>query len=204
MFDGSGAGGVVLDEWWREFGDPVLDALVERALAENRDIAAAAARVVEARALAGRADAAGLPDLGLAAERQWLYASRQAPGLAGAGVRTGLVQREQDVHRVGINASWELDVFGAVARRVEAADAGAEAALATLRGVELMVAAETSRSYLALRVAERRRGDRPRAGGVPARLGGSRRGSARGGGSPRWMRCAPRALRSMTRVPGRI
>ena len=136
------------DEWWRTFGDSVLVKLVERALAANHDVVAAAARVTQARAMAGQAEAGNLPNLSLGVDRQWLYASRQAAGLAGAGVRSGLVQRQQDLHRVGINASWELDLFGAVARRVEAADAGTDVALASLRGMELLVAAEVASSYL--------------------------------------------------------
>ena len=145
-----------LDRWWRSFGDPELNRLVDAALAANRDVVAAAARVSEARALAGVADAGNWPNVSFAADRQWLYASRQAAGLAGAGVRSGLVNREQDVHRVGLDASWEIDLFGAVARRVEVADARAEQSLADLRGTELLVAAEVVSNYLTLRYAEQR------------------------------------------------
>lgn len=53
--------------WWRRFGDPVLDALVDMALAQNLDIAAAAARVSQARAAVDASGAALLPQIDLAA-----------------------------------------------------------------------------------------------------------------------------------------
>lgn len=133
------------------FADPVLDQLVERALRDNRDLATALARLDEAAALAGVADAAALPSLAFAADRQWQYASAQGAGLAGAGVRAGLVPRRQDVHRVGLGASWEIDLFGAVAHRREAAVAREHAMAATVHGTALRIAAEVAASYLELR-----------------------------------------------------
>jgi NodT family efflux transporter outer membrane factor (OMF) lipoprotein len=133
------------------FGDPVLDELVASALRDNRDVATALARLDEAAALAGIADAQGLPSLGFAADRQWQYASAQGAGLAGAGVRAGLVPRRQDVHRVGLTASWEIDLFGAVAHRRDAAAARAELATANVHGAALRVAAEVAFVYVELR-----------------------------------------------------
>lgn len=133
------------------FGDPVLDELVARALRDNRDVATAVARLDEAAALAGLADAQSLPSLGFAADRQWQYASAQGAGLAGAGVRAGLVPRRQDVHRVGLTASWEIDLFGAVAHRRDAAEARAELATANVHGAALRVAAEVAIAYVELR-----------------------------------------------------
>ncbi len=140
----------------RAFTDPVLDQLVERALRDNRDLATALARLDEAAALAGVADAAALPSLAFAADRQWQYASAQGAGLAGAGVRAGLVPRRQDVHRVGLTASWEIDLFGAVAHRRDAAAAREQAAAATVHGTALRIAAEVAASYLELRHLEER------------------------------------------------
>lgn len=135
----------------RAFGDPLLDELVARALGCNRDVATALARLDEAAALAGIADAQSLPSLGFAADRQWQYASAQGAGLAGAGVRAGLVPRRQDVHRVGLTASWEIDLFGAVAHRRDAAAARAEVASANVHGTALRVAAEVAIAYVELR-----------------------------------------------------
>lgn len=138
------------------FADPVLDQLVEQALRDNRDLATSLARLDEAAALAGVADAAALPSLAFAADRQWQYASAQGAGLAGAGVRAGLVPRRQDLHRVGLTASWEIDLFGAVAHRRNAAAAREHAAAATVHGTALRIAAEVAASYLELRHLEER------------------------------------------------
>lgn len=138
------------------FADPVLDELVEQALRDNRDLATSLARLDEAAALAGVADAAALPSLAFAADRQWQYASAQGAGLAGAGVRAGLVPRRQDLHRVGLTASWEIDLFGAVAHRRDAAAAREQAAAATVHGTALRIAAEVAASYLELRHLEER------------------------------------------------
>lgn len=138
------------------FGDPVLEQLVEQALRDNRDLATSLARLDEAAALAGVADAAALPSLAFAADRQWQYASAQGAGLAGAGVRAGLVPRRQDLHRVGLTASWEIDLFGAVAHRRDAASAREQAAAATVHGTALRIAAEVAASYLELRYLDER------------------------------------------------
>jgi NodT family efflux transporter outer membrane factor (OMF) lipoprotein len=145
-----------LAAWWRAFEDPQLDALVAQALAANHDLAAAAERVASARAVAAAARGANEPALAAGAERQWLRASSEAAGLAGAGVSAGLVERRQDSYRVGLDASWELDLFGAVQRRAESAAARADVAEAQLHGVRLVVAAQTAAHYLSVRYLEQR------------------------------------------------
>ena len=145
-----------LAQWWRAFEDPQLDALVAAALAANHDLAAAAERVASARAVAAAARGANEPALAIGAERQWLRATSEAAGLAGAGVSAGLVERRQDAYRVGIDASWELDLFGAVQRRAESAAARADLAEAQLHGVRLVVAAQTATHYLSARFLEQR------------------------------------------------
>src|SRR4051812_45377858 len=92
------AGAVAIEaQWWRGFGDPVLDQLVQAALANNSNLLAAAARVEQARALIEVAESARLPtvsaDLGVQAAR--------APGLRGIAT-TRALQPE-------LQASWELD-----------------------------------------------------------------------------------------------
>jgi NodT family efflux transporter outer membrane factor (OMF) lipoprotein len=145
-----------LAAWWRAFEDPLLDELVARALVANHDLVAATERLASARAVAAAARGAREPSVGLGAERQWLRASSEAAGLAGAGVSAGLVERRQDAYRVGLDASWELDLFGAVARRAEGAAARAEIAAARLHGARLSVVAETVVGYLELRFLEQR------------------------------------------------
>lgn len=132
-----------LSEWWRAFKDPGLDALLDRVLAANLELKDAAARAREARALRGVEAGALLPEVsagGLAQRQRW---SRN-----GQFPTDG---KSFDYYQAGFDAAWELDVFGGVRRRVEAADADLDAAVEDLRDVRVIVAAEAARLYVELR-----------------------------------------------------
>ena len=132
--------------WWTGFNDPLLTATVEQALAQNLDIAAAAARVTQARAAARAASAALLPAGQVQADYQH---ARQS--LVGSNAQAAAFQRDVDLFDGGVGASWEIDLFGGLRRGREAARATAEAADAGLAGARLLIAAETADAYLQLR-----------------------------------------------------
>lgn len=132
--------------WWTGFNDPLLTATVEQALAQNLDIAAAAARVTQARAAARAASAALLPAGQVQADYQH---ARQS--LVGSNAQAAVFQRDVDLFDGGVGASWEIDLFGGLRRGREAARATAEAADAGLAGARLLIAAETADAYLQLR-----------------------------------------------------
>jgi outer membrane protein TolC len=79
-------------QWWKRFNDPVLDALVDQALAQNMDIAAAAARITQARGVARAAGAALLPTVGVGPRRSVTGPRCRRPwrGLARVGLSEGL------------------------------------------------------------------------------------------------------------------
>lgn len=133
--------------WWREFGDPVLDDLIARALANDLDLRIAAARVREARAVFRDVSLDRLPTViaGGAYDKR----KAQQPGFSEQRIET-------ETYDLGFDASWEIDLFGRVRRGVEAARADAEAAEANLHAAQVLVAAEVARNYLELRGAERR------------------------------------------------
>jgi NodT family efflux transporter outer membrane factor (OMF) lipoprotein len=132
--------------WWERFGDPMLDQVVEEALAQNLDIQAAMARVTQARAAARATGAALLP-----AGQLQTDANRAHQSLVGSNAQAAAYQRDVDLFDVGVGASWEIDLFGGLRRGAEAARADAAAAEAGLAGARLMVAAETADAYLQLR-----------------------------------------------------
>ncbi|OAN66698.1 efflux transporter outer membrane subunit [Sphingomonas sp. TDK1] len=136
-------------QWWRRFGDPVLDTLVETALAQNLDVAAAAARVDQARAVAGASGAALLPQIDLAASGERTRQSLRTP--VGAVANRLDLPRDYSLYTVGPQASWELDLFGGLRRGREAARADFAAAAASANGVRLSIASETADAYLQLR-----------------------------------------------------
>ncbi len=142
------AGGPAAGEarWWREFDDPQLTTLVERAVTANNAVAVAEARLREARAGRQMVQSLLYPQIGVGASLLRFRASE-----AGLGVPDGMLDLEGGLFQVGFDAFWALDLFGGIRREIESAEAGEQAVDALRRGVVLLVAAETARAYLELR-----------------------------------------------------
>src|SRR5712672_1314948 len=123
-----------LDHWWTGFNDPVLVAIVGRALNENLDLAASYARVRQARAMALGAGAELLPtfDMNGSATREHQSLRGELGSIAG-GLPT--FRRNVNYFTVGPAASWEVDVFGGLRRKSAAARAELQAAQADHAGV---------------------------------------------------------------------
>jgi NodT family efflux transporter outer membrane factor (OMF) lipoprotein len=139
-----------LRTWWRGFGDPVLDALIDRALAKNLDLRVAVANVREARALRGVAAADRVPTLDASGSYSRVRETENVRPLPPA------FDPEYHLFQVGLDASWELDIWGRVRRSVEAADATLEAAEANRRDVFVIVLAEVARNLTEVRTAQQR------------------------------------------------
>ncbi|MCY2930336.1 MAG: efflux transporter outer membrane subunit [Planctomycetota bacterium] len=137
------APGADLVRWWKAFNDPALTKLIERAMASNLDVKAAGARIRQARALRGGAGALLWPTL----DGGGSY-SRGRP--AGAGALTS------NLYRTGLDAAWEVDIFGGVRRGIEAADADVQASLEDQRAVMVTLAGEVALAYIDLRVSQQR------------------------------------------------
>ena len=132
-------------DWWASFGDPQLSQFVERARAANPDVQVALARVEEARATELASRGFLLPSLG-------------------AGVEGG-VQREVSpfgqaqttvAAQPAFRASYELDLFGKNAARVDAAEAGVAASAAAAEAARLSVSAAAASGYITLLALDRR------------------------------------------------
>jgi len=125
--------------WWRLYQDPVLDQLVEDAFAHNTDLRVATANLARARALLRETRAGRLPqtDVGASASYARLPEGQVAPG----------ADRETGSFDVGLDVSYELDLFGRVSRSIEAGRADAAAEAAVRDTVRVTVAAETARAY---------------------------------------------------------
>ena len=144
-----------LDQWWTRFRDPVLDRLIERAVAGNLDLQIAAARIREARAARGIAAAAALPQVDATAGYARIRRSESVPPFKGADVNSPFGPRDQNLFEAGFDASWELDVFGGVRRDKEAALAQVQATQETQRDVLVTLLADVARTYVELRGAQR-------------------------------------------------
>ncbi len=152
--------------WWKQFNDPLLDQLVDRAMAGNLDLKTEVARIRQSREQEVVAGAAGLPHVGSAANATRINtnASNSALGsLAGrtGGTGTAATSTEQgsglgspshiDNFAVAFDATWEIDVFGGVRRSVEAARAGTQAMIWAKRDGQVSLTAEVASDYLQLR-----------------------------------------------------
>jgi len=149
---GTAASAAELAVWWRALGDPVLERLVETALAQNLDIRQAGARIAEARALRDAAAGAQLPSLQADASINRRRQSLNGP--LPIGVIPG-ISRDQTIHDVGFDAAWEIDLFGRIRSGVEASEAQLQASEAAAADTRISVAAEVARDYLSLRGAQR-------------------------------------------------
>ena len=138
-----------LRQWWTSFGDPRLTRLVTVALAQNLDLAQAAARVSQARAATGAADAALLPSASVDGQAARAYQSVQTP-LGQVLNATPGYQRAGSARELNLQASWELDLFGGLRREREAARADYEASDAAWAATRLAVAAQTADLYLTI------------------------------------------------------
>jgi NodT family efflux transporter outer membrane factor (OMF) lipoprotein len=136
--------------WWKGFNDPVLDNLVDRALAQNLDLAQATARVTQARAGLSAATAALLPAGGVQASGAKSHASTQTPTGRLASSAPGF-DRDGSLYEADITGSWEIDVFGGLRRDREAAVADYQAAKVGVAAARLSVAAQTADTYLLIR-----------------------------------------------------
>lgn len=126
--------------WWELFGDTTLNCLVERALANNRDLAAAVSRVEQARANLAVTRAQFLPQIGAGVEAEGEYTPR-----------TKIVQS----YAVEPTLQWEISLFGALRNADRAARAEIAASVWALRGVQLSLAAEVATAYFTLLEYER-------------------------------------------------
>lgn len=132
--------GAVEGEWWRLFRDPALDRLVVDALTHNTDVRAAAANLQRARAILSEARVQRLPTTDASAS----FTTSRAAANSGA---PGQPASESDFFRIGLDASYEIDLFGRVSRSIEAARADEAAAQAQLDAARIAIAAEVARTY---------------------------------------------------------
>ncbi|PVY69308.1 NodT family efflux transporter outer membrane factor (OMF) lipoprotein [Cupriavidus alkaliphilus] len=139
-----------LSTWWTGFGDPQLTQFVQLALEQNLDLAQAFARVTQARAGLGAANAALLPSGNITGQAARAYQSVETP-LGRVLNATPGFDRYGNAFEANASASWELDVFGGLRRGREAALADYQASQAAAVATRLAVAAQTADIYIAIR-----------------------------------------------------
>ncbi len=125
-----------LAQWWQRFNDPLLGSLVTQALQANTTVRSAQAALQQARALRDVSSANLVPKLSAAGSAQ-----RSKSGDNEAG----------NLFKAGFDASWEPDVFGGRRSALNATEADAQAAQASLADTQVSIAAEVAVTYIELR-----------------------------------------------------
>jgi NodT family efflux transporter outer membrane factor (OMF) lipoprotein len=131
--------------WWDALGDPHLSALIAQASKANLDVAAASARITAARAHMNVARAQFSPSVSAYGASTRERISRNGLLGSAAGVALPETYTQSDV---GLDASWEIDIFGANRANKREALARHAAAVADLEAVRLSIAAEVARVYI--------------------------------------------------------
>lgn len=136
----------VLASWWDSLGDEILTNLIKTALENNRDLASARSRVTEARLSLGISKAALLPWL----DSTNFWSKSRTPVDAGGSGRSG------EMYKLGIDASWEIDIFGGRRQTVKAGMATLEAQYAALNSAWVSLSSEVAVNYISLRTLQQR------------------------------------------------
>jgi NodT family efflux transporter outer membrane factor (OMF) lipoprotein len=149
-----------LAQWWTTFQDPILTRLLEGAVEENKTVQQARARVIEARARRGAAAGGFLPSINASAG-----ANRTDSGARRISDPDGslddpdndfALRSADEIYSAGLDASWELDLFGGQRRALEAASAQVGASEAELRDALITLLGDVAVNYTGLRAAQSR------------------------------------------------
>ena len=141
-----------LAEWWTIFNDPALAGLVEDVRGQNRDLAAAAARMEAFAASYGMARADGFPAVGAQGAAGW---DRQSERVH-VPKEYAATDNPSWLYQAGFSASWELDLWGRVRRSIESAKGQLDASLEDWRNLQVMLQAQVASEYIGLRMNQQR------------------------------------------------
>jgi outer membrane protein, multidrug efflux system len=128
--------------WWNSFDDPVLNELVDQAVKTNLDLVQAQARIVQARSALVVAGVAALPSVN---------ATGSVTRSQNSENDVSIVTSPTTVFQAGFDATWEIDVFGGLRRKKEAAQAKYDASIEDLRDTLVTLLSDVAKNYLELR-----------------------------------------------------
>jgi outer membrane protein, multidrug efflux system len=136
-----GGDAAALADWWQRFDDPLLPELVRDAQVNNPTLAQALARLAEARAGVRSSSAQRWPSVNASAQAQ-----------RGSSASSNFSASTQG--SVGIDAQWEVDLFGATRAQIAAAQARSEQAALGWHSARVSLAADVAGTYVSYRACE--------------------------------------------------
>ncbi len=144
--------GAALQTWWKIFEDPILDDLIERSRQSNLNLKIALAGIAASRARLGIVSGQELPGANAVGSYTRFKHSDHGP-LKQLTPPGGF--DAQNMFMVGVDAMWEVDVFGRIRRQIEAAGAEYEASIEDYRDVLVTLFAEVALAYVEIRSFQR-------------------------------------------------
>ncbi len=146
--EGKPSDGAPKGPWWKDFGDPQLDALVGHALERSASLAIANARLTQARSTLAAVSAAQYPQVGISARDVRTRITQNRPLSGYATPNFSVAQTDM----AGVfTAAYEVDLSGRVSRAVEGARASAEQSAADFENIRLLLTADLATAYFNLR-----------------------------------------------------
>ena len=136
--------------WWRVFKDPVLNSLIEKALAQNLSLQIAGLRIYEARAELGFVSGSIYP------QKQSLEAGAHRVKASKNAANTLQVDGNYVDYAIGFDVGWELDFWGRFRRAIQSADSKLRATIADYDNAMVLLQAEVARVYIMIRTLEKR------------------------------------------------
>ncbi len=155
LVEGLAAGEAPLATWWQTLNDPILDGLMERAVAGNLDLKEAFGRIKEARAVRGIATGERYPDINSDGD---FSRRRQSEDFGALNQdKDGSPGSQADWVRGGnVNGNWEIDFWGRITRSIASADADFQASIEDYRDVLVILYADIAANYVNLRTLQER------------------------------------------------
>jgi NodT family efflux transporter outer membrane factor (OMF) lipoprotein len=154
----SGGASPDLWQWWRTLRDPQLNDLIVRAMENNLDLKIALDRLQQARVQLVVIASQALPDLNTSAGGGVGTGTDETRGRVAQALRDG--ENAQGLTKIseaaGLDSEWQIDIFGKIARRLEAQVFTAEALKEARDWVNVVIAADVARLYFDLRARQER------------------------------------------------
>ncbi len=142
-------------DWWLAYQDSTLNRLIDSALQHNTDLAVAAARLQQARAALGEADAERMPQLDLTAGSA--RGTQAGAGPSGTSLLNSSNTTPVKLTSLGASFSYEIDLAGRLSGASRAAALDAEASAALLQGSQLLISSQVAQAYFRLQFLDQQR-----------------------------------------------
>jgi NodT family efflux transporter outer membrane factor (OMF) lipoprotein len=142
-----------LGAWWTVLNDPTLNELIDTAVKESKTVEQTLARVRESRARRNISAASLFPSIGASGSARETHRSRDGDDLLGGDAGLSI---SGESYNAGIDASWELDLFGRNRRSLEASTASLQATEADLRDVLITLLGDVALNYVNVRTTQSR------------------------------------------------